>query len=221
VPGGQLVQNVDRYLVTRNATTVLVDVDGVRAPTAAAWLRRMGFAKVCAYRAPPAELSTRGDAPRAEPSLGALEPARCAELMRSGQAVMVDARPSVAYRRAHAAGAWFLSRASIEQDVRRLPESPELVLVGDDDGYVSLLARDLVRLGKKVHALAGGLPAWVAARLPTEAGLARLASAPDDAFLDPEDFDDPSVADREGRAYLDWEVALVHQLAGDPAAPYA
>ena len=49
VPGGHLLQNIDRYLVVRNSIVVLIDSDWVRAVTTAVWLRRIGWRRVYAY----------------------------------------------------------------------------------------------------------------------------------------------------------------------------
>ena len=49
VPGGHLLQNIDRYLVVRNATVILIDGDRVRAITTAIWLRRMGWRRVFVF----------------------------------------------------------------------------------------------------------------------------------------------------------------------------
>jgi len=49
VPGGHLLQNIDRYLVVRNATVILIDGDRVRAITTAVWLRRMGWRRVFVF----------------------------------------------------------------------------------------------------------------------------------------------------------------------------
>jgi rhodanese-related sulfurtransferase len=49
LPGGHLLQNVDRYLVVRNATVILIDSDRVRATTVAVWLRRMGWRRVFVF----------------------------------------------------------------------------------------------------------------------------------------------------------------------------
>lgn len=46
VPGGHLLQHVDRYLPVRNSIVVLIDSDWVRAVTTAVWLRRMGWRRV-------------------------------------------------------------------------------------------------------------------------------------------------------------------------------
>ena len=49
VPGGHLLQNIDRYLVVHNATVILIDGDRVRAITTAVWLRRMGWRRVFVF----------------------------------------------------------------------------------------------------------------------------------------------------------------------------
>ena len=49
VPGGHLLQHIDRYLLVRNATVVLIDADRVRATTVAMWLRRMGWRRVFVF----------------------------------------------------------------------------------------------------------------------------------------------------------------------------
>ncbi len=111
VPGGHLLQNVDRYLVVRNAVVVLIDSDWVRAVTTAVWLRRMGWRRVYVF--------------------------------------------------------------TIKAGREQLESGPG-------------------------------------------AGLEPL----EDRDLDPADYDDPETLLRENRAYLEWEIALYEQLAGDPAAPY-
>lgn len=111
IPGGHLLQNVDRYLVVRNATVVLIDADRVRAITVAIWLRRMGWRRVFVF--------------------------------------------------------------SLDEDK-------------------SLL----------------------------EMGPGAVASPLEDRDLDPADFADPGVLMQRNRDYLDWEIALIDQLKGEPAAPY-
>jgi len=49
VPGGHLLQNVDRYLVVRNSVVILIDSDWVRSVTTAVWLRRMGWRRVYVF----------------------------------------------------------------------------------------------------------------------------------------------------------------------------
>ena len=111
VPGGHLLQNVDRYLVVRNAIVILIDSDRVRAITTAVWLRRMGWRRV----------------------------------------------------------------------------------------YVFSLDDDKANL---------------------EFGCGDATNPLEDRDLDPADYDDPQELMRANRAYLEWEVALIDQLPGEPAAPY-
>jgi len=111
VPGGHLLQNVDRYLVVRNAMVILIDADRVRATTVAIWLRRMGWRRVFVFS------------------------------------------------------------------------------LDDDKGSL-------------------------------EFGPGVIESPLEDRDLDPQDYDDPEALMRENQAYLDWEIALLEQLPGEPAAPY-
>jgi rhodanese-related sulfurtransferase len=111
VPGGHLLQNVDRYLVVRNAVVILIDSDRVRAITTAVWLRRMGWRRV----------------------------------------------------------------------------------------YVFSLDDDKTKL---------------------EFGSGSVAGPLENRDLDPNDYEDPEELMRANRSYLEWEIALIDQLPGDPAAPY-
>jgi len=111
VPGGHLLQHIDRYLLVRNSIVILIDSDWVRSVTTAVWLRRMGWRRV----------------------------------------------------------------------------------------YVHTINPDYPHLERGV----GSSPA------PYE-----------DLSLDPAAFADREELLRANRAYLDWEIALYDQLAGEPAAPY-
>lgn len=111
VPGGHLLQNVDRYLVVRNSVVVLIDSDWVRAVTTAVWLRRMGWRRVYVFT--------------------------------------IDASSGV-----------------------------------------------------------------------LETGSGNAIEAIEDRHLDPNDYADHDALMRENRAYLEWEIALIDQLPGEPAAPY-
>lgn len=111
IPGGHLLQNVDRYLVVRNSVVILIDSDWVRAVTTAVWLRRMGWRRVFVY--------------------------------------------------------------TIE------------------DGHGDL-----------------------------ETGVGAGAEPLEDRDLDPNDHPDQEALMRANRAYLEWEIALIDQLRGEPAAAY-
>ena len=219
VPGGQLVQNVDDYLVTRNARTILVDNDGVRASATAGWLRQLGYADVFALTLADEALRHRFES-RPTANLEPIEPRAASTLLDQGDAVVVDIRRSVTFRREHLPDSWYFNRARFDADVTRLPPASHCVLIADDPAYAELVATDLQASGRRVVQLNGGVDAWKASGLATESGLGNFASEPADAELEGEDYHDPGVALREGRVYLEWEIALVYQLANDPGAPY-
>ncbi|MEM8688942.1 MAG: rhodanese-like domain-containing protein [Pseudomonadota bacterium] len=210
VPGGQLVQNVDRYMVTRNARSVLIDTEGVRAKASAFWLARMGYKNVHVLTAQGTKTSPQ-EAPTPLPEN---ERITVVELENGQTCIVADIRTSTRYRRGHIPGAWFLTRAHLERDEANLPAG-EIALVSDDAAYADLVARDLRSLGRKVRHLEGGMSAWSGA---TQKGLTALASVPDDIHVDPSDLDTTAQREREFRRYLDWEIGLIDMLEGDPAA---
>jgi hypothetical protein len=53
-----------------------------------------------------------------------------------------------------------------------------------------------------------------------ELGSGPASSPLEDRNLDPQDYFDHAELMRQNRAYLDWELALLEHLPGDPAAPY-
>lgn len=213
VPGGQLVQNVDRYMVTRNARTVLIDTDGVRAKASAFWLARMGYKNVHTLTAEGTETSSSAE----KPGLSRDGNISVSELQSNPAFIIADIRKSSRYRRGHIPGAWFLTRAHLERDEANLPNG-SIVLMSDDAAYAELAAQDLRNLGRDVHHLEGGMAAWSAAGGEPEKGLSALASVPDDIHVDPSDLDTTAQREREYRRYLDWEIGLIDMLEGDPAA---
>lgn len=221
VPGGQLVQNVDRYLVTRGARVVLFDTDGVRASATGAWLRQMGWREVYTLT-----LDITDEALSAPPRIDEISPptvddAALESILAQNTGIVVDIRRSVDYRRGHIPGAWFLTRARLDEDYSRLPALTDIVLIADDLQYAALIISELESRGRRVWMLDGAMDAWRRSGRDIETGTNHLASEPDDTHLDALDFDESTVANREGRDYLEWEIALVRQLEGDPGAPYA
>ena len=218
VPGGQLVQNIDRYLVTRNARVVLVDTDGVRAKASAAWLAQLGWRNVHVLSIPSEQLTPARVAAAAPAS--ELTCPQALRLIEADNALLVDCRTSVAYRDGHPAGAHFLTRANLDTDTDELSRRQPVVVFGDDPDYVSALAGDLRARQFAAKTLVASLNEWQSAGGSTQTGVESLLSAPEDVFFDAGDFDDVAILKREGRAYLEWEIGLVHQLDNDPGAPY-
>ena len=215
------MQNVERYLVTRGARVVLFDTDGVRACTSATWLAQMGWGDVHTLTLDHDHPALTPPAPAVEPGLPTVDGAALENILAENTGIVVDIRTSVQYRRGHVPGAWFLTRARLDEDYPRLPGATDIVLIADDPDYATLIIADLESRGRRVWMLDGEMQAWQRSGRPVESGASFLASEPDDIHLDPDDFDDPAAQVREGRAYLEWEIGLVHQLAGDPGASYA
>lgn len=125
-----------------------------------------------------------------------------------------------AYRREHIEGSFFLTRADLETDLKLLPDTGRIILVSDDIPYAQLVGRDLTRLGRKVQLLAGGIHEWSEVGYPTSTGLQNLVSRPVDTYFEAEHYDGPLICARENHAYLNWEIALIDHIVGDPAVRY-
>ena len=221
-PGGQLVQATDGYLGTRGARVVLVDDDGVRATMTASWLLQMGWRETFVLRDGLGGELERG--PERLEVLGledhpierAVDPVTLARTAASDAVRILDFADSRTFLDGHIAGAWWLSRASLQEELPAIPSAAAYVLTSPD-GIMARLAladvRGLVRA--PAHVLAGGTAAWRAAGLPLQAGAERMAGNPDDVvYLRPYDRP-PEQAEAAMRAYLAWETTLLSQLERD------
>ena len=220
-PGGQLLQAADLQIGVRGSRLLLLDDDAIRAPVAAAWLRRQGWdtATVEGGIAAPLRLPPvpRIPLPAALPlrSAGDLATARPAAPL--GQAaVVVDLRPSPAYRQRHAQGAVWSIRPRLVADVRAAthgdPQRPVLLLAAEE-GVARLAAADLRDAGWQ-HL------AWAAADATEAAGWPQEATPQVPADADAIDYLF-FVHDRHdgnldaARRYLAWETGLIAQCAPD------
>ncbi|MEP2531740.1 rhodanese-like domain-containing protein [Shimia sp.] len=222
IAGGQLLQTTDRYVVVQNANIVLIDDDGVRATTTAMWLRRMGWHKVSTYQMlPDTDLLETG-----VPKTAHLSSAEHVSVggtylaLQSAKAYICDIRRSYEYRRGHIPQSAYLTRAELENDLIKLREQRPLILVSDDDAYAALMLNDLISLGRSAKVLQGGITAWRAAGHPIETGNGWLLSRPIDTYFESDHYDDFQVHLREHHAYLNWEIALIDHIVGDPAVRY-
>lgn len=209
-PGGQLVQATDQWIGVRRSRVILADDTGMRATLAGFWLRQLGYE---VYVLPdiaswPSDwhLSICDAAADPKPTdIPTIQAHEAIALAQSG-AVLLDLRPSSAFRTGHLAGASWSTRA-------RLPElgAGTTVLVVGEPAIVALAASDLIESGSRVFHVAGDESSWRAAGLP-------VVSTPQD----PPDVDAIDflffVHDRHdgnldaARRYLAWEVGLVPQL---------
>lgn len=222
--GGQLVQATDQYVAVRNARIVLCDDVHLRAATTAIWLRSMGHDVYI----------LDADVRAGNGSVGDVSHDRREELATGGDwvdciddciddhirthisdrigdgATLLDASPGMSFRKAHIAGARWVTRARLDRSGIDLDE-PVLV-TGQDDVLLEGVVTDLKLMGYKDLTVFRGSP-----HLWSEAGL-RLVASPNDPpeheCIDYLFF----VHDRHdgnldaARRYLDWELGLLDQL---------
>ncbi|MEM9500058.1 MAG: rhodanese-like domain-containing protein [Pseudomonadota bacterium] len=213
VPGGQLIQTIDRYVVVRNARIVLTDDDAARATVIAFWLMRMGFPKVEVLAATADALSARPE--QAQPAADA----RPRNVTTDG--LVLDVRPSPQFRDGHVPGSWFLTRENLDRDVPNLPETKQATLITDDQRYAQLMARDLERFGIDAKVLKGGYARWIEEGGTPESGLTQLASPPNDTAYFGDMHEDAAATAREDRRYIAWETALIDDMFDDPSIRYS
>ena len=219
IAGGQLVQETDRHLAAWGARVVLVDDTGVRATMTASWLKQMGWdVSVMPMDAVGGEMEKGACA---APVLG-LDNAKAefisvdelASDLDAGTAIVADLNWSKAFFKEHIAGAWFLIRSRLADDIGALPNAEMIVLTSPDGALAQLAAAEAAKVaGVPVKVLKGGTAAWAKAGKPLTKGQENLASAVEDIRIRAREKD----VDMEEamKAYLTWEVELVNQMATD------
>lgn len=205
-PVVQLVQATDEWVAMRRARIALIDDNGVRAASAAFWLRQMGHDAVIVRNG--LALAKKATPSGQTGTLSTLTPDEAVQLI--GSATILDLRSSMAFRKAHIPGAVWAIRpraAAVSQDL-----TGQVVLVADDPGVAALFASELATLAAvECRYLTGGMSAWIAAGGTVEAS---PDMPPDEVAIDFLFF----VHDRHNgnleasRRYLDWETGLVDQL---------
>ncbi|HEY1235517.1 MAG TPA: rhodanese-like domain-containing protein [Candidatus Binatia bacterium] len=221
VPGGQAVQRADDFVAVRNAEIFFMSDQSARAVMAAYWYRQMGFPKVFVLQGGLRAWSESGarldrGVPQDEPlgfatakrNAHFIGPEELARRIQESAMLVLDVGTSLEYEAAHVPGAKWISRGWLEIIIpERFPDRGQAIVFTCSDGAQSIFAaRALQQIGYLDCAvLSGGVRAWSAAGLSTEAGLDRRLVEPDDVVLS------PSVrGSREDmQRYLDWEVALI------------
>lgn len=105
------------------------------------------------------------------------EPVQMAELLRrarTGEVVILDARPAREYAAGHITGAVSLPIDELQRRLRSLPKSKPFVAYcrGPYCVYADQAVEQLRKTGRRAQRLAGGFPEWKAAGLPVETGAA-------------------------------------------------
>jgi len=208
-PGGQLVQGTDTWIGVRNARVALIDDDGVRARMTGAWLRLMGHTDVFVVEGGLDEVEIDDPALSEPPIPEALD-----------GALVVDLARSVAYREGHIPGAVWGIRSRLAALEPQLAAATRIVLTSPDGGLAALAVDEISQLtDAPVSVLAGGTAAW-------KAGGGTLAAdrttPPDESCVDfyLRPYDRNSGVQEAMRAYLSWEIDLVHEIARDGTANF-
>ena len=208
-PGGQLVQATDTWIGVRGARIVLVDDDGVRARMSAAWLRQMGHADAVVLR----DGLTGAVPPAPAPEPAATVPSISVAGLAGLKCVVVDLGRSIDYRDGHIPGALWGIRTRLSE--LRLGRAPLAVITSPDGAAAQLAVAELqARTHMPVVALEGGTAAWRAAGLPMAAD---RTVPPDHACVDfyLRPYDRNSGVEDAMKAYLSWEIDLVHEIERD------
>jgi rhodanese-related sulfurtransferase len=219
-PGGQLVQATDGWVAVRHGRIVLVDDTGTRANMTAGWLRQLGGWEVFVLEG--------GLSGRVETALAPVLPAgtpritapELAAALAEGGASVVDLARSVEFRAGHIPGAVWGVRTRLEQVVPKLPADRRVVVAAADPALAALAVAELRGLvAAPVVALEGGTAAWKAAGFPIAAD---RTDPPDEACVDfyLRPYDRNSGVEEAMRAYLSWEIDLVHAVERDGDAPF-
>ena len=215
-PGGQLVQATDQWVGVRGARLVLVDDECLRAPLMALWLRQLGHDAYVLAAGVQAKLSAPEvpDTLAGLPVLATVQPLAVA----AGGAIL-DLRPGMSYRKAHAEASVWSSRPRLAE-LGIMADRP-LYLIADEPALARAAALDLREAGISEMALVeGGFPAWQAAGLGVAAspGVPADADCIDYLFFTHERHSGNAAAARQ---YLAWETNLIKQLDEQERASFA
>jgi rhodanese-related sulfurtransferase len=216
--GGQLVQAADEWVTVRGARIVLFDNDGVRARMTGSWLAQMGW-DVSVVKTGAVESRETGIPAPPRPPVPQTPLISAAELAQTDNTVVVDLAPSPVYHRGHIPGARFLLRSRFAADAVRLPASPAPVLTSPDGILARYAAQELAQaMGRPVTVLDGGTQAWAEAGYPIESDRHEYVSPAIDVYKRP--YEGTDSTPQAMRAYIEWELQLVAQLAKDGVANF-
>jgi rhodanese-related sulfurtransferase len=217
-PGGQLVQETDRFAPVRGALIVLADDGGGRAEMTASWLAQMGWEVVVLQAGPSAPVEAGPWTPTlpALPEVRLADPERVDDWLRAGEALVIDVDTSRAFLAGHVPGAAWALRTDLSGTDLLSPVGwpRRLVLTSADGTLAAFAAADVpAHPGTEVTVLAGGTGGWSRSGRPLRAGHDVMLSPPIDVYRRP--YEGTGVDADAMQAYLEWEYGLVAQLERD------
>jgi cystathionine beta-lyase len=207
-PGGQLIQSTDLYIGVRGARLVLIDNDGVRAPIVASWLRQLGHQAYVLQGGLHSGLALAPEPTSVGSALPAISAAELADSLRDNTVALVDLRGSMAFRKAHIAGARWSIRSHLAADLAT--ETKPVVLVADHADIATIAALELPE-PQRAHVRWLDFRAWQAAGMPVQEG---SSNPPNEQCIDFLFFthDRHSGNKEAARQYLAWEIGLLGQM---------
>ncbi|MBF0276142.1 MAG: thiosulfate sulfurtransferase [SAR324 cluster bacterium] len=224
-PGGQLVQETDKFVPTLHARIILIDDNGVRAGMTASWLKQMGWEHVVilAGGLDGFPLET-GPEPVDVPGLDEvhaemISPDRLFQCLSEGNVSIIDLSLSRNYKTGHLPGAWFAVRARLEQSFSKIPQKENLVLSSEDGTLALLAAAELEAIATvPVKVLEGGNLAWEKSGYALHQYPEHMADDADDIWLRP--YEKDWGVEEAMQDYLTWEVGLVPQIQRDGSSNF-
>lgn len=207
-PGGQLIQSTDLYIGVRQARLVLFDNDGLRAPVVASWLRQLGHEAYVLEGGLHSGLALPVSTPFSASTLPAISATELADALRDNTVTLIDLRSSMAYRKAHIAGALWSIRSRLVEQFTGL--SKPVVLIADHPTVATMAAGELPEQQRRQVR-------WLDFQTWQAAGLAVIEDAsnpPDEQCIDFLFFthDRHSGNKDAARQYLAWEIGLLGQM---------
>ena len=218
IAGGQLIQETDRHLAVWGARVVLFDNDGVRATLTASWLKQMGW-DVVTVTCDVAGGATEQGMYRAivqgldSSRVKHITPAGLKQKLEDGEAVVIDLNWSKSYYEGHIPQAWYAIRSRLDEDLSNVPEKKHLVFTSPNGVLAAVAAADRAAQDDSILALEGGTAAWRTAGYPLNTGAENMASLAEDIRLKARE--EQSDIEAAMRAYLAWEIQLLHDMARD------
>ena len=219
IPGGQLIQETEVWATTLGARIVLVDNNGVRATLTASWLIQMGW-EATILEGGLETLKPLGDLfQNVKPVIPenyqtGITPAALKNMLKEGDALLMDFGKSRDYQNGHIPQAWWAVRARLQKVLLKLPKKSKVIFTSPNGSLASLAANDATNyITSKIFVLEGGTDAWKKAGFELESGLTNIADEIDDTWLKP--YDTAKDMKKSMRSYLTWETDLLHEIERD------
>ncbi len=246
VAAGQLVQATDEFIAVRGARVVLIDDDFARAHMTAGWLRQMGWRDTYVHMPSPLTRSAVSPAMAGracDTTADWIGADQLDDMLKRGQATVVDVSQSHEYLAGHVPGAGFCPRRELSGHWRKIRENGRhIVLAARNAAMSAAAAADLGHLGHSVRVLDGGNDAWARSGRQLSLGAEKIycetswlteafrnATAGKESlvkafvdwelerFFDP--FEMPRIEDAMMK-YLNWEIELVNEWQSEVSVKF-